>query len=353
LNLDPNLHDIEIQCNLPEDDQASSWNNDWDEENTNQDLPIQEQGSEKSSNEDEINRLKAIIEEIQMENQYLKELNSQNTNTDHALASAIHQPVYADNYVQTESENEQTSSKKDSLPETESNIKQTIDNETQTEEQSQDKLVQVNSKLKRALQTIKDKIHQAVIERSELFPDVGDDTIERLDHLILAIGNQATHIEILNNEYENLLERNQQLEKDIQSNNERISTQTDFNQEEQTTKINDDEEPILANRLLNFVSNDTSTSRTNEMIDNETQTEEQSQDKIVQVNNKLKRVLQNIKDKIHQAVIERPELFPDVADDTIERLDHLISKIGNQATQISHLQNEYDQAQDEIEQLQR
>jgi hypothetical protein len=353
---DFNLHHIEIQCNLPEENQTSSWNNNWNEENTTQDVPIQVQTSEKSSNEEEINRLKAIIEEIQLENQVLKEFNSYST---------TNKPVYIDNYVQTESENESNLESKDNdwnapleiPPNRSSVIKQTIDNETQTEEQSQDKLTQVNNKLKRALQTIKDKIHQAVIERPELFPDVGDDTIERLDYLILAIGNQATHIDDLNNEYENLREKNEQLEKDIQSNIERIFndnfTQTDFNQEEQITKINDDEEPTFTNRLLNFVSNVTSTSRTNEMIDNETQTDEQLQDKLTQVNNKLKRVLQNIKDKVHQAVIERPELFLDVADDTIVRLDHLISKIGNQAIEINRLQNEYDQAQQEISQLQR
>ncbi len=132
------------------------------------------------------------------------------------LDSPTHQLIFVDNYVQTEIENEQTSLNQTTLPETEDNdwndqipsdqpnfssiIKQTIDNETQTDEQTQDKLIQVNNKLKRALQTIKDKIHQAVVERPQLFPDVGDDTIERLDHLISAIGNQATQIDLLQNE---------------------------------------------------------------------------------------------------------------------------------------------------------
>jgi hypothetical protein len=84
LNLDSNeinlSHDIDIQCNLSGENQLSSWNNDWEEGNTNQDLPIQEQGSEKLSNEEEINRLKIIISEIQIENQHLKEFNLQNAN---------------------------------------------------------------------------------------------------------------------------------------------------------------------------------------------------------------------------------------------------------------------------------
>ena len=120
-------------------------------------------------------------------------------------------------------------------------------------------------------------------------------------------------------------------------------------------KLNEDEEPSLTNRLFGFISNVTSSSspRTNETIDNETQTDEQPHDKLTQVNNKLKRALQTIKDRIHQAVIDRPELFSDTGDDTIERLDHLISTIGNQATQIDNLQNEHDHAQHEINQLQR
>ena len=328
---------------MEENQRTSSWGNDWGEDETREDAPVQEQGVEKSSNEEEINRLKAAIEEIQLENQVLKELNSQRI---------ADKPVYVDNEVQTEFENKQTSLNVDTAPETEENdwnaefspfeipseesnqssvIKQTADNETQTEEQSQDKLTQVSNKLKRALQTIKDKIHQAVIERPELFPDAGDDTIERLDYLILAVGNQAKHIDLLNNEYENLREENEQLEKEIQSKTEKVSND---NQEEQVTKL-------------------ASTSQTNETIDNETQTEEQPQDKLTQVNNKLKRFLQNIKDKLHQAVVERPELFPDVGEDTTERLDYLISKIGNQGNEIDRLQNEYDQAQHEISQLQR
>ena len=88
-------------------------------------------------------------------------------------------------------------------------------------------------------------------------------------------------------------------------------------------------------------------------VDSETQTEEQTQDKLAQVNNKLKRALQNMKDRIHQAVIERPQLFPNISDDTVERLDQLISTLDNQATQIDVLENERDQAQHEINELQR
>ena len=76
-------------------------------------------------------------------------------------------------------------------------IRQTMDSETQTVEQTQDKLAQVNSKLKRALQTIKDKIHRVVLDRPDLFLNSQEDTIERLDHLIVALENQASEIDRL------------------------------------------------------------------------------------------------------------------------------------------------------------
>ncbi|CAF5152717.1 unnamed protein product, partial [Rotaria magnacalcarata] len=90
-----------------------------------------------------------------------------------------------------------------------------------------------------------------------------------------------------------------------------------------------------------------------ETVDNETQTDQQTQDKLSQINDKLKRALQTIKDRIHQIVIEQPELFSNTNHDTLERLDHLIIIIRNQAMQINDLQNSYDQAQDEINQMQR
>src|SRR5205814_10276549 len=68
--------------------------------------------------------------------------------------------------------------------------------------------------------------------------------------------------------------------------------------------------------------------------DNETQTDDHQHEKLVQVNNKLKRILQIFKDKIHRIVTERPDLFDGIGEETSERLDHLISTVGNQATQI-------------------
>ena len=94
-------------------------------------------------------------------------------------------------------------------------------------------------------------------------------------------------------------------------------------------------------------------SASKQMMHNESQTEELVQEKSAQVNNKLQRALHTIKNKIHQAANNRPELFSDIGEDTIERLDHLISTIDNQTAQMDFLRNECHQAELEINQLQK
>jgi len=92
-------------------------------------------------------------------------------------------------------------------------------------------------------------------------------------------------------------------------------------------------------------------------IDNESQTDDQQYDKMIQINNKLKRALQSLKDKIHRIVTERPDLFVNTGEETSERLDHLISIVEHQATPIDILQTEHDQSEEqlrnEIQELQR
>jgi chromosome segregation ATPase len=91
--------------------------------------------------------------------------------------------------------------------------------------------------------------------------------------------------------------------------------------------------------------------------DNESQTDDRQHEKMVQVNNKLKRVLQSFKDKIHRVVTERPDLFDGIGEETSDRLDHLISTVENQTTQINELHAQRDQVdqqlQSEIKELQR
>lgn len=80
-------------------------------------------------------------------------------------------------------------------------------------------------------------------------------------------------------------------------------------------------------------------------------------EKLIKVNNKLKRALQLIKEKIQRLANERPELFGGIGEETTERLDHLISFVEFQAKQIDTLQSELDQVQeqfrDEIRDLQK
>ena len=70
-----------------------------------------------------------------------------------------------------------------------------IDCETQTEESVNDKSNQVIPKLKRALQTIKDKINHGVIERTYLFSDIPEETMERIDYLFHSIDTLKCHNE--------------------------------------------------------------------------------------------------------------------------------------------------------------
>lgn len=75
---------------------------------------------------------------------------------------------------------------------------------SETGKQGDDKLAKINTKLKRALQIFKDKLHRIATERPNLFINVGEETNERLDHLIVIIENQVAQIEALQNEYNDL-----------------------------------------------------------------------------------------------------------------------------------------------------
>lgn len=80
--------------------------------------------------------------------------------------------------------------------------------------------------------------------------------------------------------------------------------------------------------------------------DHESQTDDRQHEKMVQINNKLKRALQSVKDKINRAVTERPHLFDGIGEETSERLDHLIATVEQQAAQIDVVQAEYNQSND-------
>jgi chromosome segregation ATPase len=85
---------------------------------------------------------------------------------------------------------------------------QTTDNERQIiDDQQQDKLAKMNTKLKRALQTLKEKINRIVTERPDLFTNIGEETNERLDHLISTVEHQATKIDALQAEHSGVEEQ--------------------------------------------------------------------------------------------------------------------------------------------------
>ena len=71
------------------------------------------------------------------------------------------------------------------------------------------------------------------------------------------------------------------------------------------------------------------------------------------MNHKLKRALQTMRERIQQVAVERPELFPSSSEDTLERLNHLLSAIDHQASHITQLQSQWEDAQQHIDQLQR
>jgi hypothetical protein len=77
-------------------------------------------------------------------------------------------------------------------------------------------------------------------------------------------------------------------------------------------------------------------------------TDDQQQDKLAKLNTKLKRALQIVKEKINRIVTERPDLFVNVGEETNERLDHLISTVEHQATQMDVLQTERNEVEEQL-----
>ena len=82
-----------------------------------------------------------------------------------------------------------------------------LKSELNSRDQQEKKSTQINDKLKRALQTIKEKIHRIVQQKPEWFSRSNADTIERIDQLLTAMKNQTKQIEELQG---NLLEKDQE-----------------------------------------------------------------------------------------------------------------------------------------------
>jgi len=70
----------------------------------------------------------------------------------------------------------------------------------------------VNNYLKHVVQIFKDKIQRVVTERPDLFKGIGEEISQRLDHLISTVENQATKINVLEAERDQV---EQQLQSEI------------------------------------------------------------------------------------------------------------------------------------------
>lgn len=94
-----------------------------------------------------------------------------------------------------------------------------------------------------------------------------------------------------------------------------------------------------------------------EKVDKESQTVDRQNEKLQQINTKLKRALQIIKDKVQKVVNENPDLFHGISEETNERLDHLISIVEHQVNEISELKveckKENEKQKEEIKELEK
>ena len=152
-----------------------------------------------------------------------------------------------------------------------------------------------------------------------------------------------TVIRALKQEYELISSEKNDLLEQIESESSQSRENIDWNHfpvEENLTTVNQDGFEVIKTSI-------DSEPVKPELTDCETQTDDQQQEKTVQVNNKLKRALQTIKEKVHRIVTEKPELFPEIADDTIERIDQLVSTVEKQAEQIDQLQQNLSEKDEE------
>ena len=90
------------------------------------------------------------------------------------------------------------------LEEREKNVLRSVeirDNESQADDDRYEELVQLNGKVNHVLDTFRDKIHQIVMQKADLFDGVGEDASERLDQLVAIVENQAYQIDALRTEH--------------------------------------------------------------------------------------------------------------------------------------------------------
>jgi hypothetical protein len=92
------------------------------------------------------------------------------------------------------------------MEEKNASVIETTDSESQTDDQHDEKLLQANKKFKRALHKVKNQIERIVTERPDLFDGVGEDSNERLDHLISIVENQIDALQAERDQVEEQLQ---------------------------------------------------------------------------------------------------------------------------------------------------
>ncbi|CAF1401674.1 unnamed protein product, partial [Adineta steineri] len=439
------LNEVEVEFRKTLDDHASTQNK--------YELLAQQQTQELQNSQHEIEQLKGEVAELKqlVNSEHVETQTDEDINALHELIEEQSQQIKDLGEINNEKKDlEERLSEREThiqnLMEEIANSKSshidTADNESQTDELQEGKLAQVNKKLKRSLQGIKDKIHRVVNEKPDLFDGVSEDTTERLEHLISTVDNQAAYINVLQTERDQIHEQLQnssvvddyqqqihQLQQNLSEKDEQQSLLQEHLNEVQADleKVRDDHSSLMTKhellvqhsqheieelrkevaelkqsvkcehvetqtdedinalhelieeqsqqmKALNEINNEkkdleerlnerethiqnlmeeitNSKSSHIDTADNESQTDELQEGKGAQMNKKLKRSLQVVKDKVDRLVSEKPDLFDGVGEETNERLDHLIATVENQAAYINILQNERDQAQEQLQNL--
>lgn len=104
-------------------------------------------------------------------------------------------------------------------------LAQAANNDIPKEDEPSARSAQSNTKQKRALQSVKDKIQRVVSDRPELFEGVGEDTNDRLDHLISTLVDQAAQKDSERMTLEEKIARQSQELQDLKQTNESLNSQ--------------------------------------------------------------------------------------------------------------------------------
>ncbi|CAF1400921.1 unnamed protein product [Adineta steineri] len=213
--LQEHLNEVEGELEKIRDDHSSMV--------TKYELLVQQQTEQSQNSQHEVEELRKEVAELKqsVKCEHVETQTHENIIALHELIEEQSQQIKELNEINNEKKeleerlNEREGQIKNLMEEiadSKSSHAETTDNECQTEELQEGKGAQMNKKLKRSLQVVKDKVDRMVSEKPDLFDGVGEETNERLDHLIATVENQAEQMNILRNEHDQIEE---QLRKDL------------------------------------------------------------------------------------------------------------------------------------------